>query len=100
MEGVLKSVQEMFKSAEQPISAVVVDANLVPPGSGSLGADKEGEHTASPDQSQQKGRRNAPVPKLLPEDFEPCRLPRRPFRSGLPLYDRCGNTGRRPARNR
>jgi hypothetical protein len=71
-EGTLAIAQELFKGLARPVDPALGlqdrSAPLLP-----------GEGSISLAASEQSRRHGAPLPKLIPPDFDPCKLPRRPF---------------------
>jgi AAA domain len=73
-EGVHAITEEMFRDAQS-----AADSRKAP-GDDSVSAMGDGQTISGTNtEAQQPGRRGAPIPRLLPEGFDPRKLPRRPF---------------------
>jgi hypothetical protein len=79
-EGLATWARELFKEVATPRSSAAGDGSTAPPSATPLSDEDEYEHSADQsDASKQSRRRYAPIPKLMPADFDPGKLPRRPF---------------------
>jgi hypothetical protein len=80
MDGVHARAQELFKDFPGPAPAIVAEADLLAPEANTSENDGRDEnHSTALERPRQKSPRAAPVPKLMPPDFDPGKLPRRPF---------------------
>jgi hypothetical protein len=78
-DGVAARAEELFRNAPELPSRIGAEAS--PPEREAAASDSDGSEETSTvsERRQQMGPRGAPIPKLMPPDFDPRKLPRRPF---------------------